>query len=230
MAIARTPTRARSVHFDTVRDLHYAKPLLRGWSHLAWFGLCLVFGPWAIAWHHGATRELGLTIYVLTVAGLFGTSALYHCGTWSPASSQRLQRLDHVMIFFMIAGTATPAFLLALPGRLGLIAVVSIWTMVIGLAAVHLCRMQVPEKVVGAAFLLVGWTGVLVIPAVWLDFGATSAVLLLAGGLLYTAGALSYHRRTPDPIPTVFGYHEVFHAFVCAAATCQFVAIVVYIA
>lgn len=218
------------MHFDAVRDLHYVKPVLRGWSHLAWFGLCLVFGPWAVLSHHGATRMIGLAIYVATATGLFGASALYHCGTWSVAASQRLQRLDHIMIFFMIAGTATPAFLLALPGRLGLGAVLAIWTVTLALAVVHLCRMQVPEKVVGVAFLLLGWAGVLVIPAVWLRNGPTGAILLLVGGLLYTAGAISYHRRTPDPFPTVFGYHEVFHAFVCVAAACQFVAVAIFIA
>jgi hemolysin III len=231
MAIdAPAPRRARTSHFDTVRGLHYIKPVLRGWSHLVWFGLCLVFGPWAIMSHHDDTRVIGLSVYVATIAGLFGTSALYHCGTWSPAASRRLQRLDHIMIFFMIAGTATPAFLLALPGPLGLAGAISIWTVAIGLAAIHLCRMQVPEKLVGAAFLILGWTGVLVIPAVWIHFGVTAALLLVAGGMLFTVGAVSYHRRTPDPIPTVFGYHEVFHAFVCAAATCQFIAITVYIA
>jgi hemolysin III len=230
VSLSPAPSRVRTIHFDTVRELHYAKPAMRGWSHLAWFGLCLSFGPWTILSHHGATRVVGLTIYVAAAAGLFGTSALYHCGTWSPAALQRWQRLDHVMIFFMIAGTATPAFLLALPGPLGVIGTSCIWTLAIGLAAIHLRRMHVPEKLVGAAFLVLGWTGLLVIPAVWSRFGVAAAVLLVIGGLLYTAGAISYHQRTPDPIPAVFGYHEVFHAFVCAAATCQFIAIAVCIA
>jgi hemolysin III len=105
-----------------------------------------------------------------------------------------------------------------------------IWTLTIGVAAIHLRRMQVAERVIGAAFLVLGWIGVLVIPTVWIEFGATAALLLLGGGLLYTAGAMGYHRRRPDPIPTIFGYHEVFHAFVCAAATLQFIAIAVFIA
>jgi hemolysin III len=229
--LASASSRTRTSHFDAARDLHYLKPAMRGWSHLVWFGLCLVAGPWVLVGHLGnATRVIALTIYVTAIAGLFGTSAFYHCGTWSVVAARRWQRLDHVMILFMIAGTATPAFLLTRLGLLGLIATIAIWTLTIGVATIHLRRMQVPERLIGAAFLILGWTGVLVIPAIWIEFGATAALLILVGGLLYTVGAICYHRRRPDPIPAVFGYHEVFHALVCAAATMQFIAISVYIA
>jgi hemolysin III len=89
--------------------------------------------------------------------------------------------------------------------------------------------MNVPERVAGAIFVGLGWLASLALPGVWAHAGVAAASLMLAGGALYTAGALSYHRRRPDPCPSVFGYHEVFHAFVCAAATCQFVAIAVFI-
>ena len=89
--------------------------------------------------------------------------------------------------------------------------------------------MSTPELAAGAMFAGLGWLAGLALPWVWAHAGVASAVLMLAGGLLYTAGALSYHRRWPDPSPSVFGYHEVFHGFVCAAATCQFVAIAVFI-
>jgi hemolysin III len=225
-----TRRQVADLHYDAVRDLHYAKPRLRGWSHLIWFVLCLAIGPSTVAIHHGGTRIAGLIIYVVAIAGLFGTSALYHCVTWSVPARRRLQRVDHLMILFMIAGTATPAFLLALPGSPGLAAVIGMWALTIGIAAVHLCRMQVPEKLMGAAFLTLGWAAALAIPAVWIRFGVAAAALLVIGGLLYSAGAISYHRRWPDPIPAIFGYHEVFHAFVCVAATCQFIAIAVLIA
>jgi hemolysin III len=226
-APAPAPGSTRTTHFDTVRGQYYTKPIARGWSHLLWFALCLAFGPWAIFSHHGTTRVLGLTIYVVAIAGLFGTSAIYHCGTWSAAASRRLQRVDHIMIFFMIAGTATAPFLQAWPGTLGLVATIGIWTMAVGFAVIHVHRMQVPEKLTGAAFLILGWTSILVIPSVWLNLGAPAAILLLIGGLLYTVGTICYHRRSPDPFPTVFGYHEVFHVFVCTAAACQFIAITV---
>jgi hemolysin III len=89
--------------------------------------------------------------------------------------------------------------------------------------------MCTPELLAGALFVGLGWLAGLALPWVWAHAGVAPALLILTGGLLYTAGALSYHRRQPDPFPSVFGYHEVFHAFVCAAATCQFVAIAVFI-
>ncbi len=216
---------ARTSHFDAVRDLQYVKPLMRGWSHMAWFVLCLTFGPWAIVAHHATRPLIALTIYVTAIAGLFGTSAFYHCGSWSSTAAARWQRLDHVMILFMIAGTATPAFLLTGLGSVGLLATIAMWTVALAIAAVHLRHMQVSEKLIGAAFLILGWLGVLAIPTIWLHCGVSAALLIAIGGVLYTLGAVAYHRRQPDPVPLVFGYHEVFHTFVCAAATCQFIAI-----
>jgi hemolysin III len=129
------------------------------------------------------------------------------------------------MIFFLIAGTATPAFLLATRGAVGLASLIVLWTLTLTAAAIHLAWMSAPEVVVGAAFIGLGWAAGLALPGVWIHAGAAPGALLLAGGLLYTAGAISYHRRRPDPCPAVFGYHEVFHACVCGAATCQYVAI-----
>ena len=159
--------------YDARRRLYYAKPVLRGWLHAVWFGTSLVAGPLLVARGHGARPVTALAVYTLSVTGLFGISALYHRGTWGPAWSVRLQRVDHLMIFFLIAGTATPVFLLAVPGAFGLTCLIVMWTLVLAAAAIHVC----------------------------------------------------YHRRWPDPSPAVFGYHEVFHACGCAAATCQYVSI-----
>ena len=142
---------------------------------------------------------------------------------------RRLQRLDHAMIFFLIAGTATPAFLLAMRGAFGLACLIVMWSLTLTAGAVHMARMVLPERLVGAMFLGLGWVAGLALPGVWIHAGAAAGALMLAGGLLYTAGAISYHRRRPDPYPSVFGYHEVFHAYVCAAATCQFIAIALFI-
>ena len=103
------------------------------------------------------------------------------------------------------------------------------WALTVTAAAVRMARMSAPELVAGTMFAGLGWLAGLALPWVWAHAGVAAAVLMLTGGLLYTAGALSYHRRWPDPFPSVFGYHEVFHAVVCAAATCQFVAIAVFI-
>ena len=220
---------AAEAFYDARRDVYYTKPALRGWLHLLWFEVSLVFGTLLVAWAHGATRIAASAVYAASVCGMFGASALYHCGSWSATWRQRLQRLDHAMIFFLIAGTATPAFLLAVGGTLGLVCLIIMWALTATAAAVRMTRMSTPELIAGAMFVGLGWLAGLALPWVWAHAGVAPALLMLAGGLLYTAGALSYRRRRPDPIPSVFGYHEVFHAFVCTAATCQFVAIAVFI-
>jgi hemolysin III len=215
--------------YDSRRGVHYPRPRLRGWLHLVWFEASLVAGPLMLAITDGAARITAMAVYTATVSGLFGTSALYHRGNWSITASRRLQRLDHVMIFFLIAGTATPAFLLGLSGALGLVAVTVMWTLSLAAALIHLRWMNAPEKLVGATFIALGWAAGMALPAVWIRFGVAPALLIIAGGLLYTVGAVSYHRRRPDPLPAVFGYHEVFHGYVCVAAACQYLAIAIFI-
>jgi hemolysin III len=215
--------------YDARRGVYYTKPVLRGWLHLTWFGASLVFGMLLLARAHGSSRITAIAIYAASVSALFGISALYHCGNWTDAWRRRLQRLDHAMIFFLIAGTATPAFLLAMRGAFGLACLIVMWSLTLTAAAVHMARMVLPERLVGAMFLGLGWVAGLALPGLWIHAGAAPGALMLAGGLLYTAGAISYHRRRPDPYPSVFGYHEVFHAYVCAAATCQFIAIALLI-
>jgi hemolysin III len=220
---------AAETFYDARRDVHHTKPALRGWLHLLWFEVSLVSGTLLLARAHGATPIAASAIYAASVSGMFGASALYHCGSWSARWRRRLQRLDHAMIFFLIAGTATPAFLLAARSILGLVCLIVMWALTATAATIRMARMSTPELLAGAMFVGLGWLAGLALPWVWARAGVAPAVLMLAGGLLYTAGALSYHRRRPDPIPSVFGYHEVFHAFVCAAATCQFVAIAGFI-
>jgi hemolysin III len=215
--------------YDARRGVYYTKPVLRGWLHLVWFEISVVIGALLLARAHGATRITAAAIYAASVSALFGVSALYHRGNWTAAWRRRLQRLDHAMIFFLIAGTATPAFLLANRGPFGLVCLIVMWTLTLTAAAVHMAWMSAPEVVVGATFVGLGWVAGLALPGVWIHAGVAPAMLVLAGGLLYTAGALSYHRRRPDPYPSVFGYHEIFHAYVCAAATCQFAAITLFI-
>jgi hemolysin III len=219
----------RPLLHDAGRNLAYAKPLLRGWLHLLWFEASLVVGTLALMRAHGAVQLTVIAIYAATVTGMFGTSALYHRGNWRPCWSRRLQRADHAMIFLLIAGTATPAFVLAAPSPYGVVCVVTLWTLTLAAILTRMLWMSAPEKLAGTIFLALGWTAGLAIPFVWVHEGIAPALLLTAGGLLYTAGALSYHRRRPNPAPTVFGYHEVFHAYVCVAAACQYVAITLYL-
>jgi hemolysin III len=216
---------AAPAFYDARRDTYYTKPALRGWLHLLWFGVSLVAGTLLLARAQGATQITASAIYTASVCAMFGISALYHRGTWSTAWRQRLQRLDHAMIFCLIAGTATPAFLLAVRGTTGLACLIVMWALTATAAAARMAQMNTPELAAGVMFIGLGWLAGLTLPWVWAHAGAAPALLMLTGGLLYTAGALSYHRRWPDPLPSVFGYHEVFHTFVCAAATCHFAAI-----
>jgi hemolysin III len=102
-------------------------------------------------------------------------------------------------------------------------------TLTVAAATLHLRWMNAPEVLVGATFIALGWAAGMALPAVWIHFGVTPALLILTGGLLYTLGAVSYHRHRPDPLPAVFGYHEVFHSYVCIAAACQYLAIAIFI-
>jgi hemolysin III len=207
-----------------------AKPLLRGWLHLIWFEASLVLGTLALAHAHGRLRITAMAIFVASAIAMFGVSALYHRGNWSEAWRVRLQRLDHAMIFLFIAGTATPAFLLGTHGDIRIACLIALWTLTLTAGAIHMVWMNAPELLVGSTFVGLGWMGGLAIPGVWQHFGVAAATLLIVGGLLDTAGALSYRRRWPDPNPAVFGYHEVFHVYVCVGAACQFAAITLFIA
>jgi hemolysin III len=211
--------------YDARRDCFYVRPVLRGWLHALSFVAAVVLGILLIVNAGGAARLVSAGIYAVSVAGLFGASAVYHRGRWTAVVSARLQRLDHVMIVVLIAGTATPPMMLCLTGSLRVAALVLLWSLAGAAVLVRLMWMSAPEKLVGSIYLGLGWIAGVALPAVWIRSGVGPAVLLLAGGVLYTVGALGYHRRLPDPRPSVFGYHEVFHACVSLAAACQYVAI-----
>jgi hemolysin III len=218
------------MHYDSRRGVLYTKPLLRGWLHLVWFEASLVAGTLLAVATDGVREVVGVAIYAGCLSGLFGVSALYHRGNWGPVASSILQRADHLMIFLLIAGTATPVFLFAVPGTYGLVCLIFLWILTAVGIGTHLVRMNAPEWLVGGAFIGLGAVSVLALPALWTNGGVASATLVIAGGLLYLTGAVTYHRRRPDPFPTVLGYHEIFHAFVCAAATCHFIAIALLLA
>lgn len=206
------------------------KPLLRGWLHLICFEASLVVGTLALASERGGVRITAMAVFAVSVSAMFGASALYHRGTWGAAWHSRLQRLDHAMILLLIASTATPAFLIATHGAARVAGLVTIWALTLTAGAIRMAWMNAPELLVGGTYVALGWLAGLAVPEVWLHSGAAAGALMLSGGLLYTAGALSYHRRWPNPSPRVFGYHEVFHVYVCAAAACQYTAIALFIA
>ena len=214
---------------DVARGIEYEKPRWRGVLHLVSFEAALVVGTIIIVTARGGWHTADAAVYAGVVAGLFGTSALYHRGHWTERISSRLQRADHVMIVLLIAGSATPPLQLCLPGGWKIFALVGLWLLALAAIGVRLLWMDAPERLVGGIYVGLGWVAGSAIPVVWVSAGVAPAVLLLCGGLLYTAGAIGYTKRRPDPSPLVFGYHEVFHTFVTLAAACQYVAIGVFL-
>ncbi len=215
--------------YDARRDCFYDKPLLRGWVHAVASLAALVLGALLIVDAAADSRVLVASVYAVSVAGLFGASAVYHRGRWTPAVARHLQQLDHTMIIVLIAGTATPPMALSLTGSLRVTALAVLWSLAGSAILARLVWMSAPERLVGLIYLGLGWVAGAAVPAVWSRHGVGPAVLLVAGGVLYTIGAVGYHRRIPDPRPSVFGYHEVFHTYVTAAAACQYVAIGCYL-
>jgi len=216
--------------YDAQRDSHHARPRWRGSLHAVWCVLSLAAGiPLVIAAEDGA-ETLGVAVYVAALVGLFGTSAAYHRGTWTPTARRVMQRLDQTMITVLVAGTATPIALLAVRGTAGTLLLGLIWTCALSAIVLHLFFLQVPELLMGGVFVGLGLVSALGLPALWDTAGHAAGWLVLGGGALYIAGAVGFHLRRPDPRPLVFGYHEVFHVWVCVAASCHFAAVALLVA
>jgi hemolysin III len=202
------------------------KPRLRGVFHQWAFFAALAAGVVLVLLADGLRERFASWVYAAALAAMFGVSALYHRVDWrTPARRAWARRLDHSTIFLFIAGTYTPFALLAFEGAsaAGLLAVV--WAGALVGLAVNLCWIDAPKWVGALAYLGVGWVGVVVAPQLFPSLGPAAATLVLVGGALYTAGAVIYTMRRPDPFPAVFGYHEIFHVLVVAAAGAQFVAV-----
>jgi hemolysin III len=176
----------------------------------------------------GAVR-VATAIYALSLVGLFATSSAYHGWNWSQPALERIQTLDHSMIFVLIAGTYTAFGVLALPGLWRLVVLAVVWTGTLVGITIKLVKIDWLSPVAGALYIALGWAGIAALPQVLGDLGALPVVLIVAGGVMYTVGALVLLRRRPDPNPHVFGYHEVWHALVVVASACHYAAISVLV-
>jgi hemolysin III len=206
------------------------KPRLRGVSHQWAFYVSLAIGAALVLAAPAGQPRLAAAIYALSVAALFGTSALYHRITWASQAARRwMRRLDHSMIFLLIAGTYTPFALLVLDGVLATVLMIVVWAGALGGIVMKLVWIDAPKTLVAILYLALGWVAVAAFPSMLDELGITGAALVAAGGLLYTVGALVYAFQRPNPAPTVFGYHEVFHALVILAAALQYAVIAFYV-
>src|ERR1044071_2050132 len=202
------------------------KPKLRGVSHEWAFFLSLGFGVALIILAKTPKATLAVGIYAVSLWALLGTSALYHRVNWArPNVRQWMRRLDHSMIFFLIAGTYTPFALLVLEGPLADAILAVVWIGAVIGAIVEMVWIEHPKWVAALIYMSLGWVAAVAFPQLWNDMGVTGTLLVAAGGLLYTAGAVVYAIQRPNPNPRVFGYHEIFHALVIAAAAAHFAAI-----
>jgi hemolysin III len=205
------------------------KPRLRGVTHEWAFFISLVAGAALIAAAPSGQSRVAMAIYAFSLSGLLGTSALYHRVNWRRPEIRRwMRRLDHSMIFLLIAGTVTPFALLVMSGPLASALLIAVWAGAIAGIVVELIWVDAPKWATTIVYLAVGWIGVLGFPAIVVDAGLGAGLLIAAGGVFYTTGAIVYATQRPDPNPAVFGYHEIFHALVLAAAAAHFAAVAIY--
>lgn len=206
------------------------KPRLRGVSHQWAFFVSLALGAALVLTAPRGEAMAAAGIYSVCVATLFGTSALYHRINWRTDSARRwMRRLDHSAIFLLIAGSYTPFAILVIDGTMAQVILAVIWGGAVLGILLKLVWIDAPKWLAAGAYVALGWVAVVVMPEMMSDLGITATALVAAGGLLYTVGAVIYAMRRPNPSPTVFGYHEVFHLLVIAAAGLQYAVIAFWV-
>lgn len=201
------------------------KPSLRGVSHQVAALVALAAGGVLVVLAPPGRATVASAVYSASLVTMFSVSALYHRPTWGPAARQWMRRLDHAAIFLLIAGTFTPFGLLALKGEEARGMLLVAWGGALLGILQTLLWVRAPKALKAVLYLALGWAAAPYMPALLEALGPGGLSLLAAGGLAYSGGALIYILRRPDPLPAVFGYHEVFHALVILASACHFIAV-----
>lgn len=202
-----------------------AKPVLRGWLHAGMAPAVFVAGLVLVIFAPTLSGRIGGGVYLLAAMMLFGTSAAYHRGNWSPATLAVFRRVDHSNIFIFIAGTYTPLCLMMLDGSSRTTLLVLVWSIAVAGVVFRVLWLSAPRWLYSMLYVAMGWVALWWLPAFWATGGPAVVILVLAGGVVYSAGAVAYALKRPNPIPGWFGFHEVFHACTVVAAICHFVAI-----
>ena len=231
MASARenTAEMAATARDNAADAMRKVKPKLRGVSHEWAFFISLGAGAALILAAHGTKATIAVAIYAGSLSALLGTSALYHRVNWTrPEVRLWMRRLDHSMIFLLIAGTVTPFLVLVLDSAFADALLVAVWSAALVGIVVEMIWIEAPKWVTALIYISVGWIGALAFPAIVSHAGIGAGALIALGGLLYTIGAVVYARQRPDPRPATFGYHEIFHLLVILAAAAQFAAVAIY--
>ena len=205
------------------------RPRLRGVLHQYSFFVSVVLGAALVLASSGSRERAAAATFSVTLATMFGVSALYHRVVWAPRARRWMRRLDHASIYLLIAGTYTPFALLALDGAWRWTILPIVWGGALVAIATKVVWIDAPKWLAAIIAIALGWAGVIAVPELVAHAGFTGVVLLGVGGVLYTAGAVIYARERPDPAPAVFGYHELFHALVIGAAACQFAAVALFV-
>jgi hemolysin III len=205
------------------------RPRLRGVSHQYAFFVSLASGTLLVLLAATTRASVAAAIYAASVSALFGVSALYHRVTWNGPARRRMRRLDHAMIFLLIAGTYTPVGLLVLNGTLATVVLAVVWGGALAGTILELVWTGAPRWLGGTVYLALGWVAVVAMPQLFAQLGVAGGLLIVAGGLVFSAGAAVYALRRPDPVPAVFGYHEVFHLLVIAGVAAHFLAICLFV-
>ncbi len=201
------------------------KPHLRGWLHAGTFPLVVAAGAVLVALAPTTAGAVSAGIFMLTAALLFGTSAVYHRGNWSPRTAILLKRFDHSNIFLIIAGSYTPFAVLLLSRARAEQLLWIVWLGALGGVLFRVFWVDAPRWLYTPIYCALGWVAVIYLPEFSRAGGAALLTLMLVGGALYTVGAVVYGIKRPNPIPRWFGFHEVFHACTVAAFVVHYVAV-----
>ena len=221
--------KATAVKDSASESIKAMKPKFRGVSHEWAFFLSLGLGISLLMIADTPKKSLAVGIYAISLCALFGVSALYHRVNWKSVKSRMMmRRLDHSMIFLLIAGTVTPFALLNLTGTWSTAILIAVWSAAIVGIIVELLWISSPKWVSAAMYVAVGWIGAVAFPQIVGTAGVWAGLLIATGGILYTVGAVVYATGRPNPSPTYFGYHEVFHLFVIGAAALHFAAVAMF--
>jgi len=206
------------------------KPRLRGVIHGYAFPVSLFAGLLLVLLiGDTAVERIALGVYALSLSALLGTSAVYHRVNWKrPGARLWMRRLDHSMIFLLIAGTITPFAVLVLDGAYSSAVLITVWAAALAGIVVETIWVDAPKWVSAVVYVAVGSLGALAMPAIISKAGIGAGLLIAVGGILYVIGAVVYARQRPNPSPAVFGYHEIFHVLVVAAAAAHFAAVALY--